>query len=373
MHPMIKPALRRGWRDRQTLQYGVAPAHAVLLGPVDDASAAFLDRLDGTRSMELLRQEAVRAGLPPGAADTLVARLTAAGLLDDAETYRRAAGRPGDGLRADLASLSTVHPEPGGGPARLAARRRARVRVRGAGRVGAAVAALLSAAGVGRVEVLDGGDVEPWDTLPGGIGRGRIGERRDVAARRVVCEAAPWPRRPPPEATRDGDGIALVVVTPRDGLDAYAPDPAAAAAHLRAGAPHLFAGVLEGTGFVGPLVLPGVTACAECLHRARAEREPAWPLVVAQWRSSGRGRAGVPACDAALATMVAGITASYALSFLDGDGLPAAGFRTRWVLPHLSAETERLTPHTDCPCGAASGPGDPPPSAGVPVQSTMAR
>ena len=49
---MIKPALRRGWRDRQTVQYGMAPAHAVLLGPVSDATAAFMELMDGTRSLD---------------------------------------------------------------------------------------------------------------------------------------------------------------------------------------------------------------------------------------------------------------------------------------------------------------------------------
>jgi hypothetical protein len=383
MHPMIKPALRRAWRDRRTLRYGVTHAHAVLLGPVDDATAAFLELLDGTRSIQRLRAEASRAGWPPGAADRLVERLRAAGVLDDAEAYRSAAGgrfgdrfggRLGSRLRADLASLSTVHPEPGGGPARLVARRGARVRVLGAGRVGAAAAALLSATGVGRVDVEDGGDIEPWDTLPGGVRPARVGERRDVAARRAVGEARPWPRCPPPRSTRDEDGGGLVLVTPRDGLDAYAPDPAAAAGLLRTGTPHLFAGVLEGTGFVGPLVLPGVTPCAECLQRTRAEQEPGWPLLVAQWRNRRKcGPRAVPACDAALATVVAGVAASYALSFLDGDDRPAAGLRTHLVLPHLRSESEALAAHPDCPCGAATAPVGPPPSARVPAQATMAR
>src|SRR5690242_13218803 len=35
MHPMVKPGLRRVWRDGRTVQYGLSPAHAVLVGPVD--------------------------------------------------------------------------------------------------------------------------------------------------------------------------------------------------------------------------------------------------------------------------------------------------------------------------------------------------
>lgn len=374
MHPMIKPALRQAWRDRRTVQYGVAPAHAVLLEPVDDPTAAFLDLLDGTRSEEQLCEEAPRAGLSPGSVGRVLERLRAAGILEDGAAHREAAGRFGERLRADLASLSAVHPEPGAARSRLSARASARVRVNGAGRVGAAVAALLSTAGVGRVDVMDEGDVAPWDTLPGGIAAARTGERRDVAARRAVSEARPWPRRPSPGGIRDGDGTGLVVCAPRDGLEAYAPDPATAGELLRTGTPHLYTGVVEGTGFVGPLVLPGSTPCAECMLRSRSEEEPSWPLVVAQWRTGRRrrGGAGAAACDAALATTVAGMTASYALSFLDGDGVPAAGFRTRLVLPHLIAGTEAFTPHKACPCGAATTHDVPPLSAQVPAQATMA-
>ncbi|NED78305.1 ThiF family adenylyltransferase, partial [Streptomyces sp. SID9944] len=64
---------------------------------------------------------------------------------------------------------------------RLAARRDLRVQVRGAGRVGAVLAALLSGAGIGEVDVLDGGRVEPWDVAPGGLPAEAVGERRAEA------------------------------------------------------------------------------------------------------------------------------------------------------------------------------------------------
>src|SRR5690242_9708264 len=67
-HPMLKPALRRGWRSRDTVQFGVARAHAVVLGPVDTATGSFLELLDGTRGLPLLRQEARALGLPEGRA-----------------------------------------------------------------------------------------------------------------------------------------------------------------------------------------------------------------------------------------------------------------------------------------------------------------
>ncbi|MFF8283223.1 ThiF family adenylyltransferase [Streptomyces albus] len=364
MHPMIKPALRRGWRDRQTVQYGMAPAHAVLLGPVSDATAALMELMDGTRSMEQLGHEAHRLGLAPQTPGKLVDRLAAAGVLDDATADRTAAAGITDRLRPDLASLSVVHREPGGGVRRLAARRAARVQVRGAGRVGATIATTLSAAGVGQVDVVDGGVVEEWDTAPGGVPPAQTGTRRDVAARSAVRQSKTW-------QSRSRGRIDLVVIAPRDGLDAYAPDPEITERFTGAGTPHLFCGVVEATGVVGPLVLPGTSPCSECLARSRAEREPSWPMLVGQWRTGSRRRTGVPACDIALATMVAGAAASYALTYLDGDGACAAGYRLRFALPHLLPDTEQFTAHPECPCGAASVSARPTDSANDRTHATM--
>ncbi|AQA13939.1 ThiF family adenylyltransferase [Streptomyces malaysiensis] len=359
MHPMLKPALRRGWRSRDTVQFGVARAHAVVMGPVDTATGSFLELLDGTRGLPLLRQEARAIGLPEGRADALVDRLAAAGLLDEPKD----GGEPAaalDRLRPDAGALSVLHPEPGAAARLLAARRAMRVQVRGAGRVGAVVAAALSGSGVGRVDVVDGGCVEPWDVAPGGLSAEQIGERRDLAARRVVRQAAPGPlprrsareRTPAEERTSSGEtGLALVVIAPRDGLAAYAPDPEPAQPLLASGTPHLYAGVIEATGVVGPLVVPGITPCAGCAAAGRAEREPAWPRMLAQWRSGRRRTA--PACDTALAMVVAGLTAVQALAFLDGRPSGGAGVRWELALPSLIWEARPVEAHPGCGCGAA--------------------
>ncbi|MCX5194517.1 ThiF family adenylyltransferase [Streptomyces sp. NBC_00249] len=361
MYPKVKPALARAWRDLQTVQCGVTPAHAVALGPVDTATGALIDRIDGTRSMEQLRAEAVGSGLRPGQADELVRRLAAAGLLDDATAGGPRAqalrDRPEtlERLGPDLGSLSLVHREPGGDLRGLAARRGLRVQVRGSGRVGAVIAAVLAGAGVGRVEVLDGGRVVAADVAPGGLGPGSVGRLRAEAAGALVRESAPGrgPRAGDPEGP--GPGLALVVVAPRDGLQAWAPDPDTAAGWVAAGIPHLYAGVLEGTGLVGPLVLPGATACAGCMERDRVDRDPAWPRMLVQWRSVHRRRP-TAACDLGLSTAVAGLAAAHALSFLDGE-LPAST-ATRWeaALPGLHWEPSPVSPHPGCPCAAAVSP-----------------
>ncbi|MFC9063932.1 MULTISPECIES: TOMM precursor leader peptide-binding protein [Streptomyces] len=365
MHPMIKPALRRSWRDGHTLRFGVTPAHAVLLGPVDTATQSFLALLDGTRGLPALRDAAVALGLGRSAADRIAHRLADLGVLDDADADRSAAARVGEAAQPDLASLSLVHREPGRGLRRLLERRRAWVRVRGAGRVGAAVAVTLAQAGVGRVEVVDGGRVTAADTTPGGVPADRRGQRRAAAAAGAVRAAVPWAQdKAPPPGDRPG-GPHLVVLAPRDGITAYAPDPVPAEPLLAAGTPHLYAGVVEATGFVGPLVRPGRTACAECLLRTRASGEPGWPLLVAQWRNAPARAA--PSCDAALAQTVAGLTAATALAFLDGAPPPARSSRLELSLPGLDFTTTTHEPHPECPCGAhARGTDAPPPDRTVP-------
>ncbi|MEW2249799.1 TOMM precursor leader peptide-binding protein [Streptomyces sp. NPDC006975] len=360
MHPVVKPALRRGWRDLNTVQFGMTPAHAMTLGPVDTATGSFLDLLDGTRGLPLLRELAPRMDLPDGHVDRLVERLAQAGLLDDA----RGGGEAADALRArkdvldrlrpDLQSLSLTTSEPGEAIRLLAARRALRVQVRGAGRVGAVVAALLSAAGVGEVDVRDTGPVEPWDVAPGGLPPEAVGERRDEAARRAARRAAPDrpPRRSPGRLREDGEpGLSLVIIAPRDDVAVHAPAPASADALVASGTPHLYAGVVEATGVVGPLVLPGESACAGCLDLFRTDRDPAWPRMIAQWRSGRRRPA--PPCDLALATTVAGLTAAHALAFLDRRSTAAADTRWQVSLPGLQWHARPVWPHPECTCGAA--------------------
>ncbi|MER6115466.1 ThiF family adenylyltransferase [Streptomyces sp. NPDC001743] len=360
MHPMLKPALRRAWRGSGTVQFGVTPAHAVNVGPMDIATGCFLELLDGTRGMPLLREEARALDLNDHQVDTLVARLMDAGLIDDV----RAGGPEADALRTrvetlerqrpDLASLSVVHPEPGGGMRRLAARRSMRVQVRGAGRVGASIAAVLSGSGVGRVEVLDGGCAEPCDVAPGGLPASAVGERRDSAARQLVRRSSPGsaPRTVHPAAgCANGEpGLSLIVVAPRDGLSVYVPDPRTAEPWIASGTPHLYAGVIEATGVVGPLVLPGGTGCAGCVDLNRRDRDPQWPRMLAQWQS-GR-RTAVQACDLGLATAVAGLAASHALAFLDGELPASTGARWEAALPLLDWRPEPIRAHVDCSCGA---------------------
>ena len=79
---------------------------------------------------------------------------------------------------------------------------------------------------------------------------------------------------------------------------------------------HLSVAASEAIGVVGPLVIPGRTSCLSCVDMARTDRDPAWPLILAQ----ACGRAPHPvACAAMLAAAVA------AQATAAGAGLPRPG------------------------------------------------
>lgn len=48
--------------------------------------------------------------------------------------------------------------------------------------------------------------------------------------------------------------------------------------------PHLPVRIRDGSGLVGPLVIPGLTSCLHCADLHRSDRDAAWPAVAAQLR-----------------------------------------------------------------------------------------
>ncbi len=317
MRPIINPGLRRLWRDNATLQLGVDAGHAIVLSGLGTAASAVLDLLDGTRTRAQLLAETTAAGRE------LITLLEAEGVLDDASADPAGTASPPalehGRLAPDRASLSLLAAGPGGARMTLRRRQAAIVRIRGAGRVGAHVATLLAAAGVGSVIVDDAAVARPADVAPGGLRLDDVGRPRSVAAGRAIARAC----RPAVARRRAATPVRpdLVVITPTGPPVA---DVDEAADLERAGLPHLIAGVRETTGIVGPMVLPGSAACLGCQHLHRTDRDPAWPLLVAQL--TRRPEVGIDPCDVTLAALVAALAAMQALALLDA-GLGANGDR----------------------------------------------
>ena len=123
---------------------------------------------------------------------------------------------------------------------------------------------------------------------------------------------------------------------------------------LRLRLPHLAVSVREAIGIVGPLVQPGVTACLRCLDLARAERDPAWPLILAQLPA---GWMDPTADDAVLATAVAAQAAAQALAFADWPPLAwsTANGTLELALPAWQWRRRTWLPHRACTCGSWTG------------------
>lgn len=338
MRPVLSPAARRLWRDPVTLQLGRHPGSQVLCG-IDPATRHTLALLDGTRDLEQVRVAAASAGCPQERTDHLLALLRRAGLLDDAGGERTALATVSalerDRLTADVGSLALVRGD-GGLPA-AGHRRQARVVVLGGGRVGAPLAALLAAAGLGAVDVVDDSTARPEDTGVGGLALVDVGRARGAAARDRLREA--WPSSQAAALTH----AQLVVIAPSrsEQLEAFAE-------LVPPGLPHLVAQVRDTVGVVGPMVLPGRTSCLRCAELTRTDLDPGWPALSAQLASPSRHR---EPCDGPLAVMVAAQAAMQVLMLVDGTADPASlGGTLELALPDWRWRRRTWPMHPGCGC-----------------------
>jgi hypothetical protein len=157
-----------------------------------------------------------------------------------------------------------------------------------------------------------------------------------------VAAVTSSPRAPVPTGVVLPD---LVVLTPPGGVPT--PEPPRLL-------PHLLSEVRGEVGVVGPLVVPGRSACMRCLDLTRSDGDPGWPAVAVQLATNVRA---VAPCDSVLAVAVAAQTAMQALAFLDGDGLPStAGGTLELTVPDWRWRRRSWQLHPDCECAWSARP-----------------
>lgn len=227
----------------------------------------------------------------------------------------------------------------------LRARRRAVVAMHGDGRAVAHVAALLAAAGVGRLHIVGSGPARLHHAVPGGICPSDEGHPFIEAVRAAVHLAAPDADTTPLPI---GDRPDLVVVVSDDPIDTEQRD----ALHARR-CSHLVVCLGPGYGVVGPLVVPGRTSCLHCADLHRRDRDHAWSALAVQLTIPRRHG---PASDVSLATVTAGLAAEQALAFLDGTDPPTTNGTLEMHVPDWRLRRRSWPPHRDCDCGAWSDP-----------------
>jgi hypothetical protein len=288
------------WRDGDTVQIGVDPRRAIAITGMRHA-ADVIRLLDGSRDRAAVIAEAARRGVPAARTERVLTVLATAGALIDypAQLLRSVPVELRRRLLPVLAAASLGGLDSDGGASLLARRSVTTVAVSGAGPVADSLADLLTRSGVAT-------------------------HRR--------------------ESDDNCAADLLVLVGHRS--------PDQTAQLLRLTCPHLSVTASEGVGVVGPLVLPGSTACLRCLDLARAERDPAWPLVLAQLSGSG---ADPPACDPVLSAAVAAEAAAIVLAFADGSALGrvAVNGTLELLSPGWQWRRRSWRPHPACCCGSS--------------------
>jgi hypothetical protein len=202
------------------------------------------------------------------------------------------------GVAAGDVAAAALH-DPSGYLGRLSARRRTRVRVIGS--LGADPRPLLASAGV------------PVDDPASASG--------DVAAAALVLSIG--------EADR-----AMLDPLLRDNLT------------------HLVVQLVEGSVVLGPLVVPGRTACLRCIDAHTALDDPQWPTLVARHAGarSDRHDGVAEPVDTALATLAVAWAVRDLVSHIDGDR-PATWSTTVRLAPALASITEtQWLRHPACGC-----------------------
>jgi hypothetical protein len=360
MRPALKSGLLPVWRDRDTLQIGIDPRRAIALSGMGQA-AFVIGLLDGSRERHQVIAAAADHGIPSQATERILALLAAGGALDDfpVSTLRELPPAVRAKLAPELATTSLAHRDGDGGARALARRRAAVIQIEGDCRIARAAARILSAAGVGEVHFTEPPTQPP--TRPPARPLTQPQTARATAAGRGQ-PVSRSPRGGPKQPTRQQAGRAGIARAPRPPVF-LRPDLVVLAGRqpverlvqlARGGVPHLAVMAGEAIGVVGPLVVPGRTACLLCLDYFRAGSDPAWPLILAQL---GYRSPEPPACDAVLAAAVAAQAAAQALIAIDKNPIAsaAANGTLELVLPDWRWRRRTWQPHPACPCSSHTG------------------
>ena len=324
MPPVPLPAtvMLHRWRsvhelDAGTRMIGLDPRAALVVGDLLPALADLVVELRVPVAPDEFAARAVARGVPAPAAHALLHALHEAGELVD-----------------------------GGAAGRIEAHRAAAVvAVHGSGPLTSGIVIGLASSGIGTLHLVTSGEVTGADLGTGLVGDDRGRERREAipaATARAVpgSTVTPWPRTVIPD---------LLVLA-----DEY-PDPMHSADLVTAGIPHLPVRLRDGIGVVGPLVLPGRTACLGCLDLQRSACDSHWPRVAAQL--AGRRGGGDPACVQA----TVGLAVAQAVGAVDATagGVPAppaleAGLEIDVGTATITRRPWQAVP--GCPCRAADLP-----------------
>ncbi|WP_242669951.1 TOMM precursor leader peptide-binding protein [Mycobacterium decipiens] len=175
-------------------------------------------------------------------------------------------------------------------------------------------------------------------------GRGPLS---DLLVQALRCSGARIKHSSQPHAAVTPGAADLVVLS-----DNLVADPHMVRDLHSAGVPHLAVRVRDGTGLVGPLVIPGVTSCLGCADLHRSDRDAAWPAIAAQLRDTVgvADRATLLATAALALSQVNRVIAAVRGQDMAPDPPSALNATLEFDLNAGSIAARQWTRHPLCPC-----------------------
>jgi hypothetical protein len=326
------PVLDRGDGE---VQLGTDPRWALVVGGLSEAEVAWL--CEGASRRHVSLDRAARRFAVTDARRAEIMRLLArcGYLVPPVPRSPGGTTAPADGA-ADASTLAALRPD-GAGGVTLAERARRTVGISGLGRLGAALALHLATAGIGTLVLDDRSPVQTTDTGLGGYRQGDIGAPRERALGDVLAERHP---RTAVVHELDGEPDAVVVV------EADVVQPERYARLLGVAVPHLPVVVREADVVLGPLVLPGRSACVGCWARHATDEDARWPWLARALRERPDDRAQ----ETTLAALAAALAGGQVLALLDGARPVAVGATLEVALPEALPRVRPVQPHAGCGC-----------------------
>ncbi len=347
MRPQLATALPQLWRDEHSVQLGVDPRRAIVLSGLHSGMRHVMAALDGQHTLSEVARIGRRHGVSETQLSDLLEQLAAAHVLLDGHATPLPQQLPSAARRRiqpDLAALSLNHY--GRAASVIGHRTTSTVVIYGEGRIAPIMGALLASSGVGRIHIYGPtgqGKVAIADACVGGLLPSDEHRSYTIAAHEAIHRSASEADTRLPHPSKVPEFVVLA-------RGSICSEPQLSR-HAHAGAPHLPVLLRDGIAIVGPLVIPGITACLSCLDLHRKDRDPAWPALASQLATYTErpepSHAAVAAAAAALACM-------QVLAFLDGEQPTTVGASLE--LDGLSSPVRRRTwqAHPECRCQVRS-------------------
>ena len=306
-YPKLRPQIPVLQRGAGEVQVGIDCDTALIFS--EPKLVPVLLALDGAHHVRDIRNAGGAAGLRADEIDEVLR------LLDDACMLLEG----GRGFRS--------HDAPGRQSARLI----------GASPLGAAVARLLAESGIGHLWVID---TEPSCEAVGSP-PGRPGSSRAEALRANLADEFDMPVTTAKHWSRPSPAEVDLTIIVSDTAEA---DRLIADDLVRLDQPHLVVRPAGDLVTVGPLVIPGRTACLRCTDLTRRDADTAWPALLDQLT-----RLRLPTA-VALGSWAASMAATQALAFLRGRKPEACGSTLDLSERDLVTRWRTWLAHPACGC-----------------------